>query len=497
LLPERAQAWPTWTRAALAGAALGVVAFASGSLILYEAAGALPALGGLAATFAAALAAGVWAGAPGARPDTPPTMRWIAAGGAVGLAGFFATVWTLSGGEQFGIAGRVVALLFLVGIPVYAVGFLLPGLAAWADGAVEDDGDAEGEEGGGGFGGTGGVVLAALLGFAFGAGVAGILFLPGVRPGLLLLATGAVLTFPFLFPRELRVGSGEERLLHQEESPFGTVRVVETAYPGQRQPELRLFVDEEIESGELARSGAPTFAYIAAAERWLEEVSPAGAAYLFLGGGAYTLPRRVAERDPTARITVVERNPAVTRAAYAFFGVRPEHGIRVLHGDARHAALALPAGAWDRVFLDVFDGSEAIPVHLLTVEALGEISRLLAPGGVLLVNVIGVSAGEGECRLWSTVRTAAEVFPGAALYVHLGREVAERQNFLLALSPDAGHAFPRRAGTFEPWPRDEWPHRACAAVYHDLEPAADGVADTDAVPPVEERGVRPARVRPE
>lgn len=49
------------TRAALAGLALGVVAFAAGSLILYEAQGVLPAAGGVAATFAAALAAGLWA----------------------------------------------------------------------------------------------------------------------------------------------------------------------------------------------------------------------------------------------------------------------------------------------------------------------------------------------------------------------------------------------------------------------------------------------------
>ena len=74
---------PTLARAGLAGAALAVVAFASGSLILYEAAGALGAIGALAATFTAALAAGIWAGAPGARRDAPPTLRWIAAGAAV------------------------------------------------------------------------------------------------------------------------------------------------------------------------------------------------------------------------------------------------------------------------------------------------------------------------------------------------------------------------------------------------------------------------------
>src|SRR3546814_16632537 len=50
---------------------------------------------------------------------------------------------------------------------------------------------------------------------------------------------------------------------------------------------------------------------------------------------AYTLPRRVAERDPRAAITVVELDPEVTKAAYLYFGLRSEHGIRSVHGDAR------------------------------------------------------------------------------------------------------------------------------------------------------------------
>ena len=40
----------------------------------------------------------------------------------------------------------------------------------------------------------------------------------------------------------------------------------------------------------------------------------------------------VAEGDPSARITVVELDPEVTRVAYRFFGLRPEHGIATVHG---------------------------------------------------------------------------------------------------------------------------------------------------------------------
>ena len=470
-------------RAALAGAALGVVLFAAGSLILYEARGVLSAAAGVVATFAAALAAGLWAGSPGARPDEAPAWRWVGAGISLAVAGAFGTLWVRFGWEQYGGGARAMALLFLLGIPVYALGFLLPALAAWATGPA-----ADASEGGSVLPrGAEETVLAVLAGVALGTAASGLFLLPLVSPGPLLMATGAVLTFPLFFPREnVRGRELDERLLYEEETPYGVLRVTEIAHPeGKRQPEVRLYVDDEIESGELERSGAPTFAYVASAERWLRDTTAPGAAYLFLGGGAYTLPRRMAEDDPSARITVVELDPAVTRAAYRWFGVRPEHGIRTLNGDARAVAASLPAGAWDRVVVDVYGGGEQVPHHLVTVEALELFGRLLRPGGVVVLNVIGVAAGEGECRFWSVVRTLEASFAAVRLYVHVGRDFPDRQNFLLAAAPDRAFRFPAAAGRFETWPDDQWPELPCAAVLRDRVPESESAA-----PPREERGGR-------
>lgn len=483
-------------RAALAGLALGVVAFAAASLILYEAQGVLPAAGGVVATFAAALAAGLWAGSPDARPDQAPTWRWVGAGVAVALAGIFGTLWAYFQLERFGGMARALALLFLVGIPVYAIGFLLPALAAWAARfhASRDGADDDGEPAAGLSRGAEETVMAVLVGAAIGAALSGLFLLPAVSPGPLMLAVGAMLTFPLFSPRETATrAEGGERLLHQEETAYGTLRVTQIIHPGgRRQPELRLYVDDEIESGELERSGAPTFAYVAAAERWLREVTPDGASYLFMGGGAYTLPRRVAEDDPGARITVIELDPAVTRMAYRFFGVRQEHGIVSMHGDARAVASTLPRGAWDRVVVDVYGGGEQVPHHLVTTEAMALVRALLRPDGIALLNVIGVARGEGECRFWSVVRTAAASFAAVRLYVHVGRDFPDRQNFLLAASLDPAYAFPARAGLFDTWPAEEWPAVPCAALLRDR---ADG-GQTDAAPPAGgERGVAavPAR----
>jgi predicted O-methyltransferase YrrM len=370
-----------------------------------------------------------------------------------------ATAWTGYGGERFGNAARAVALLFVVGVPVYAVGFLLPALIAWMAGDEEDDGEPAMP------GAT--AVSWTLGGFAVAAALCGLLLLPRFPPGPVLLGTAAVLTFPLMYPRTPRGGAVDEQVLADEQTPFGTLRVAEIVYPGKRQPERRLYQNGEIESGELTRTGAPTFAYIAAAERFFAEVARPGQAYLFLGGGAYTLPRRVAERDPQARITVVELDPEVTRAAYRYFGLRPEHGIHTLNGDARMVAAGLPAQAFDRVFVDVYDGTETTPYHLMTAEALRDLARLLRPGGVLLMNVIGVASGEGDRRFWSTVRTAREVFPSVRLFHHLGRDFPDRQNFLLAAAPDAETKLPQAAGVFDLWPEPDWPRLPGTTVFHD------------------------------
>jgi hypothetical protein len=357
---------------------------------------------------------------------------------------------------------RALGLLFVVGVPVYTVGYLLPGLLAWESASDEEE---DGEVDPGVSSTT--FVVALLGGLSVGAAVAGLVLLPRFAPGTLLLATAAVMAFPLAYPRRSRGATTERTVLMEEQTPFGTLQVVEIVYPGKRQPERRLYQNGEIESGELVRTGAPTFAYVAAAERFFGEMERPGLAYLCLGGGACTLPRRLAERDPQARITVVELDPEVTRAAYRWFGLRPEHGVHTIHGDARMVAQGLPDAAFDRLFVDVYDGTETTPYPLVTLEAMRGFARLLRPGGVLAMNVIGVAQGEGDRRFWSTVRTAREAFPEVRLYYHLSRDFPDRQNFLLVASPGGGVKFPDAAGTFERWPEAEWPRLSGVAVFRD------------------------------
>jgi SAM-dependent methyltransferase len=92
---------------------------------------------------------------------------------------------------------------------------------------------------------------------------------------------------------------------------------------------------------------------------------------------------------PGQEWTFFEIDPAVARIAkdyFAFLGNCRADSCDIVLGDARRKLTQTPDGAFDLIILDAFS-SDAIPVHLLTREALRLYVRKLAPGGVLAMHV--------------------------------------------------------------------------------------------------------------
>jgi hypothetical protein len=88
--------------------------------------------------------------------------------------------------------------------------------------------------------------------------------------------------------------------------------------------------------------------------------------------------------------TFFEINPAVERLArnpdYFTFLRDCAPDARVVLGDARLSLERVPDGAFDLLMIDAFS-SDAIPVHLMTAEAVALYVRKLAPGGLLSLHV--------------------------------------------------------------------------------------------------------------
>ena len=413
-------------------------------------------------TLLISLAIGMWAGATEQEHDPRRfAERWTSAAALIVLAAVFASLATSFGAIVRDPWRGVVTLAAMI-LPFYGLGFTMPSLQLWARHRHEEEDST--------WTAADLVPIGVTAGLGLGIIFAGFVAAPVWTPGATLVSAALLLFLPTTVredgPREIR-----EEVLYETTTPYGALQVTEVSYRGERQAERRLYLNGEEESGELVRSGAPALGYVAAAEIWLSSSTPPGSKYLFLGGGAYTLPRRIAERDPRATIRVVELDPEVTRIAHEFFGVKPTHGIATSQGDARAFLDSAGEGHYDRIYVDVYGGGEALPHSVVTVEALGSMNRLLSPDGAIGMNVIGDAAGDERVRLWSVVETVSAVFPMVALYVHIGRDFPDRQNFLIIASQDVGRRTPPAIGTFDLWPKEDWPEVSGTLIFRDLQPS--------------------------
>ncbi len=92
--------------------------------------------------------------------------------------------------------------------------------------------------------------------------------------------------------------------------------------------------------------------------------------------------------QPGDRITFYEINPAVPVIAHNLFTyIRESPAItNIVEGDARTSLASEPPQHFDILAVDAFSG-DAIPLHLLTTQAIELYKHHLAPGGILAFHI--------------------------------------------------------------------------------------------------------------
>ncbi|KAA9107861.1 spermidine synthase [Microbacterium rhizomatis] len=126
-----------------------------------------------------------------------------------------------------------------------------------------------------------------------------------------------------------------------------------------------------------------------------------------LGAGALTIPRYIEATRPGSRQQVIELEQALIELVKTNLPLPRGAAIRTRIGDAREGLGRLPdalTGAVDLLVSDVYAGSQT-PAHLTTVEFYRAAAALLAPDGVLLVNVADGAGLAFARRQVATVRT--------------------------------------------------------------------------------------------
>lgn len=128
-------------------------------------------------------------------------------------------------------------------------------------------------------------------------------------------------------------------------------------------------------------------------EHWISEAITAigrpGAPLdaVFVGGGAFTLPRWLKATRPGSRSNALEVDPELIEFDRQRLGLRTSSDLRVTVGDARLTMQDEPAGSADVIVGDAFS-SRTVPWQLMTTEWLHDVRRVLKPDGIYALNMI-------------------------------------------------------------------------------------------------------------
>jgi SAM-dependent methyltransferase len=152
------------------------------------------------------------------------------------------------------------------------------------------------------------------------------------------------------------------------------------------------------------------FEYIVRMGAVIDQLPPGALTAVHLGAGALTIPRYIDATRPGSRQQVIELEAPLVQLVREHLPLAKGAGIRIRIGDAREGVRRLPAAlqsSCDLIVSDVYSGAQT-PAHLTSVEFYRELAALLAPGGVLLVNV---ADGPGLAFARRQAATIGDVLP--------------------------------------------------------------------------------------
>jgi spermidine synthase len=156
---------------------------------------------------------------------------------------------------------------------------------------------------------------------------------------------------------------------------------------------------------------------------------------LMIGGAGYTFPREYLRTYPSAKISVVEIDPRMTKIARRFFKLEDDPRLTIAHEDGRTYLNRVEAAKYDVVLLDAFGSLFSIPFQLTTLEAVQNIHRSLVNDGVVIFNLGSSITGPGSKFLQAEFATYQAVFPAVYLFKVIQAKPDDRlQNLIIVAS---------------------------------------------------------------
>ena len=216
----------------------------------------------------------------------------------------------------------------------------------------------------------------------------------------------------------------DDTVRFEKESLYGWVRVIDDPKQGIRW----MLSDSSTISGAFTDTGKSVLGYQYVVKDTVSTFHPKARKALLIGLGGGHLSTMLAGSG--IRTDVIEIDPMVVEAARSFYDFEPTG--KVIVGDARYQVKQLKE-QYDLIIHDCFTGGSE-PAHLLSIEMLRDLKRLLKPDGILVLNFVGFTDGKEGMAVTSVFRTIGEVFDYRRSYVSAP---AERFNDFIFLASNA------------------------------------------------------------
>lgn len=224
----------------------------------------------------------------------------------------------------------------------------------------------------------------------------------------------------------------EPGTIYARNTYYHMIRVVERKLAGQNHRLLML--DSTDEGGINLEDDTPSLLYQNYWQLLSNDNGFAPERALFIGAGAFGMPRNFSKRWETAQVDVAEIDPEVILVGRKFFRLDTAPHVRPVAADGRRFVRQQASGTYDFIFGDAYNGVSYIPPHLVTSEFFGLVADRLKPDGVYMMNVISAVRGPGGELTSGVLGGLKGHFPHIALFAVQRSNPEARQNIIVMAS---------------------------------------------------------------
>ncbi|MDQ3179865.1 MAG: fused MFS/spermidine synthase, partial [Acidobacteriota bacterium] len=223
----------------------------------------------------------------------------------------------------------------------------------------------------------------------------------------------------------------QTRELHDIDTAYSRVQVFQTKDNNGRAIRALTIDPFFVQSGMFLDSDELVFDY-ARYYHLIRHFKPDFENTLMIGGAGYSFPKDYLQTYPNAKIDVVEIDPNMTKIAKKYFRLQENPRLNIIHQDGRIFLNQADLNKYDAVLMDAFGSLFSVPFQLTTLEAVGQINRVLKPDGIVIFNLGGAIEGDASRFLQAELKTYQQIFPRILLFkVNADYTDSQLQNLII------------------------------------------------------------------